>query len=146
MEKNMKIKLLNVLTVSLVTLALISPGVVVFAIVWGQHREFVKTQNLSCELQKINMASPKLIPQTKMINTQPSLVKVKLSDNNILRQIQTAAKKYQIATILQWLFLVTPICIGVGIIAYDRYLVYRAAVLKEHIAILERMWQQSIEQ
>jgi prepilin-type N-terminal cleavage/methylation domain-containing protein len=35
---------------------------------------------------------------------------------------------------------------GIGIIAYDRYLVYRAAVLKEHIAILERMWQQSIEQ
>jgi uncharacterized membrane protein YqjE len=46
----MKVKLLNVLTVSLVTLALISPGAVVFAIVWGQHREFVKTQNLFCDL------------------------------------------------------------------------------------------------
>ena len=78
----MKVKLLNVLTVSLVTLALISPGVVVFDIVWGQHREFVKTQNLSCELSKINIASPALVPQTKIINTQPSLVKVKLSDNN----------------------------------------------------------------
>jgi hypothetical protein len=142
----MKVKLLNVLTVSLVTLALISPGVVVFAIVWGQHREFVKTQNLSCELPKINIASPQLFPQTKIINTQPSLVKVKLSDNNFLHQLKLAAKKYNLVTILQWLFLVTPICIGVGIIAYDRYLVYRAAVLKEHIAILERMWQQSIEQ
>ena len=142
----MKVKLLNVLTVSLVTLALISPGVVVFFIVWGQHIEFVKTQNLSCELSKINIASPALVPQTKIINTQPSLVKVKLSENNFLHQIQIAAKKYKLATILQWLFLVTPICIGIGIIAYDRYLVYRAAVLKEHIAMLERMWQQSIEQ
>lgn len=142
----MKVKLLKVLTVSLVTLALISPGAVVFTIVWGQHREFVKTQNLSCELPKINIASSQLVPQTKIINTQPSLVKVKLSDNNFLHQLKLAAKKYNLVTILQWLFLVTPICIGVGIIAYDRYLVYRAAVLKEHIAILERMWQQSIEQ
>jgi hypothetical protein len=142
----MKVKLLKVLTVSLVTLALISPGVAVFTIVWGQHREFVKTQNLSCELPKITIASPQLVPQTKIINTQPSLVKVKLSDNNFLHQLKLAAKKYNLVTILQWLFLVTPICIGVGIIAYDRYLVYRAAVLKEHIAILERMWQQSIEQ
>jgi hypothetical protein len=142
----MKVKLLNVLTVSLVTLALISPGVIVFAIVWGQHREFVKTQNLSCELQKINIASPKLSSQTQIINTQSSLVKVKLSDRNFLHQLQMAARKYKLATILQWLFLVTPICIGIGIIAYDRYLVYRAAVLKEHVAMLERMWQQSIEQ
>jgi hypothetical protein len=142
----MKVKLLNVLTVSLVTLALISPGVIVFAIVWGQHREFVKTQNLSCELQKINIASPKLSSQPQISNTQSSLVKVKLSERNFLHQLQMAAKKYKLATILQWLFLVTPICIGIGIIAYDRYLVYRAAVLKEHIAMLERMWQQSIEQ
>ncbi len=142
----MKVKLLKVLTVGLVTLALISPGVVVFTIVWGQHREFVKTQNLSCELPKINIASSQLVPQTKIINTQPSLVKVKSSNNNFLHQLKIAAKKYNLVTILQWLFLVTPICIGIGIIAYDRYLVYRAAVLKEHIAMLEKMWQQSIEQ
>lgn len=48
--------------------------------------------------------------------------------------------------ILQWIFLITPICIGVLIIAYDRYLVYRSAVLKAQIAMLERMWQESIEQ
>ncbi|MFN5954718.1 MAG: hypothetical protein ACK6A9_13785 [Dolichospermum sp.] len=142
----MKVKFLNLLTVSLVTLALISPGVVVFAIVWGQHKEFVKTQNLSCELQKINIASPALVPQPKIINTQLSLVKSPPSDHNFLHQLKVTAKKYKLATILQWLFLVTPIFIGVVIIAYDRYLVYRAAVLKEHIAMLERMWEQSIEQ
>ena len=142
----MKVKLLIMLTVSLVTLALISPGIIVFTIVWGQHREFVKTQNLSCELSKINIASSQLVPQTKIINTQLSLVKVKLSDNSFLHQLKVTAKKYKLATILQWIFLVTPICIGIGIIAYDRYLVYRAAVLKEHIAMLERMWEQSIEQ
>jgi len=78
----MKVKFLNLLTVSLVTLALISPGIIVFAIVWGQHKEFVKTQNLSCELQKINIAPPALVPQPKIINTQLSLVKSQPSDHN----------------------------------------------------------------
>jgi hypothetical protein len=142
----MKVKLLNVLTVSLVTLALISPGVVVFAIVWGQHREFVKTQNLSCESQTIKIASSKDVSTTKIINTQPSLLQTKSSENNFLHQAKIVVKKYQIVNILQWIFLITPICIGVLIIAYDRYLVYRSAVLKAQIAMLERMWQESIEQ
>ena len=142
----MKVKLLNVLTVSLVTLALISPGVVVFAIVWGQHREFVKTQNLSCESQTIKIASSKDVSTTKIINTRPSLLQTKSSENNFLHQAQIVVKKYQIVNILQWIFLITPICIGALIIAYDRYLVYRSAVLKAQIAMLERMWQESIEQ
>jgi hypothetical protein len=142
----MKVKLLNVLTVSLLTLALISPGIAVFNVVWGQHREFVKTQNLSCESQTIKIASSKDVSTTKIINTQPSLLQTKSSENNFLHQAQIVVKKYQIVNILQWIFLITPICIGVLIIAYDRYLVYRSAVLKAQIAMLERMWQESIEQ
>jgi hypothetical protein len=44
------------------------------------------------------------------------------------------------------LVLATPICIGLGIIGYDRYLVYRAAVFKAQVEMLEKLWQQSIEQ
>lgn len=47
---------------------------------------------------------------------------------------------------MQWFFLLTPICVGLGIIAYDRYLVYRNAVFQEQVEMLERLWQQSIEQ
>lgn len=142
----MKVKLLSVLTVSLLTLALISPGIAVFNLVWGQHREFLKTQNLSCESQTIKIASSKDVSTKKIINSQPSLLQTKSSKNVFLHQLQTVVKKYQILNILQWIFLITPICTGVLILAYDRYLVYRSAVLKAQIAMLERMWQEGIEQ
>lgn len=88
----MKVKLLNVLTVSLLTLALISPGIAVFNVVWGQHREFVKTQNLSCESQTINIASSKNVSTAKIINTQPSLLQTKSSENDFLHQVQIVVK------------------------------------------------------
>jgi len=56
-----------------------------------------------------------------------------------------AAEQYRLASILQWFVIITPIFVGLGIIVYDRYLVYRAAILKEQIEMLERLWQQSME-
>ena len=142
----MKVKLLNVLTVCLVTLAVLSPGVVVFSIVWGRHTELVKTQDLACVVNKNNSDNARLSTQTKTLNSSPNQPNTKLSDCNVVNQILTATEQYRLATLLQWLILLTPICIGLGILVYDRYLVYRAAVLKEQIAMLERLWQQSIEQ
>ncbi|MDV2995440.1 MAG: hypothetical protein N4J56_005094 [Chroococcidiopsis sp. SAG 2025] len=39
--------------------------------------------------------------------------------------------------------LFTPIILGLGIAVYDRYAIYRAAVLNRQIEILERLWQQN---
>jgi hypothetical protein len=142
----LKVKLLNVLTVCLVTLAVLSPGVVVFSVVWGRHTELVKTQNLACVVNKNNSDNARLSTQTTSINPSPNQPNTKFSDCNVVNQILTATEQYRLATLLQWLILLTPICIGLGILVYDRYLVYRAAVLKEQIAMLERLWQQSIEQ
>jgi hypothetical protein len=131
----MRSKLLNVLTVGLVTLAMISPGLAVFGMVWGKHIELVKIQNLSCGINKIALDSHPANFSSK-----------KLPDHSFLQQLQIVSEEYKITTILQWFVLGTPICIGLGVIAYDRYLVYRAAVLKRQIQMLERLWQQSIEQ
>ena len=49
-------------------------------------------------------------------------------------------------TILQWLLVAVPIGIGLAILLYDRYLVYRSAVFRSQVEMLERLWQQSIEQ
>jgi hypothetical protein len=115
----MKVKLLNVLTVCVVTLTVLSPTLVVCGVIWGRHTELVKTQNLPCEVNKINSQS----------------------DITSLRQMQSGSN------ILQWLLVLTPICLGLGIIGYERYLVYRAAVFQAQVEMLERLWQQhSIEQ
>ncbi|MBW4554908.1 MAG: hypothetical protein KME59_03030 [Trichormus sp. ATA11-4-KO1] len=136
----MKVKLLNVLTVCLVTLVVISPGLVVFSIVWGRHLELVKMQNSVCEFNKISTSNNVLIPQTANTNLSQYQTSIKISDRNVVNSLQ-----YKVVAILQWFALITPIFVGLGIIVYDRYLVYRAAILKEQVEMLERVWQQSIE-
>ncbi|MBD2569791.1 hypothetical protein [Anabaena lutea] len=142
----MKLKILNILTVCFVTLAVLSPGLLVFNLIWGRHIELVKTQNLSCQVTNINKGSDSLSLQPESINTPQSPANRKLSKYNFFVQLQILVEQYRIATILQWLVLGTPICIGFGILVYDRYLVYRTAVLKAQVEMLERLWQQSIEQ
>ncbi|MEH2377021.1 hypothetical protein [Nostoc sp.] len=136
----MKAKLLNVLTVCVVTLVVLSPGLVVFGIIWEQHLELVKSQNLASEVNKTSTNAS----QTE--GTHSSQTSIQSSDRNVVDQMLTVTEQYKFATILQWFFLLTPICIGLGILFYDRYLVHRAAVLKEQVEMLERLWRQSIEQ
>ncbi|MCF2146084.1 hypothetical protein IQ276_006395 [Desmonostoc muscorum LEGE 12446] len=139
----MKAKFLNVLTVCVVTLAVLSPGLVVFGIIWERHLELLESQNLACEVNKTDAAIA-VIPQTE--NTPLSQTNIQISEQNVVNQMLNLAEQYKFGTILQWFFLLTPICVGLGIIFYDRYLVYRAAVLREQVEMLERLWQQSIEQ
>jgi hypothetical protein len=46
----MRVKVLNVLTVCAITLAVLSPEILVLSIVWGRHIELIKTQSLTCEI------------------------------------------------------------------------------------------------
>lgn len=142
----MKLKILNVLTVSMVTLAVLAPGIIVFNLVWGQHIELVKTQNLSCQVTNINQGSEPLSLQPKSINTLQSPVYKKLSPHNFFVKLKIIVQQYKIVAILQWIVLSIPILIGFGVIAYDRYLIYRAAVFKAQVEMLERLWEHSIEQ
>ncbi len=141
----MKVKLLNVLTVCLVTLVVLSPGIVVFSIVWGRHIEFVKMQNLACEINKNPPGNSALFSPETSTSLSEYQTKNEISDRNLVNRLLIAAEQYRLASILQWFVLITPIFVGLGIIVYDRYLVYRAAILKEQVEMLERLWQQSIE-
>ncbi|MDF5735807.1 MULTISPECIES: hypothetical protein [unclassified Nostoc] len=140
----MKTKLLNVLTVCVVTLAVLSPELVIFGIVWERHLELVKSQNLACEVNKTSTDASAFPSQTE--GTHSPQTSIQSYDRNVVHQMLTVAEQYKFATILQWFFLLTPICIGLAILFYDRYLVHRAAVLREQVEMLERLWQQSIEQ
>ncbi len=138
----MRSRIVNILIVCLVTLAVLSPGIVVFGVIWGRHIELLETKNLSYEVNQIgvsettnNLLHPSLLT-TKQEATKP----------NTSQEILSTTEQYKIATMLEWFFLFVPICVGFGILFYDRYLVYRAAVLQEQIEMLERLWQQSIEQ
>ncbi|MBE9199901.1 MULTISPECIES: hypothetical protein [unclassified Nodularia (in: cyanobacteria)] len=141
----MKVKLLNVLTVCLVTLVVLSPGLVVFSIVWGRHIEFVKMQNLTCEINKNPPDNSALFSPAVGTSLSQYQTKKEISDRNFVNRLLIAAEQYRLASILQWFVIITPIFVGLGIIIYDRYLVYRAAILKQQVEMLERLWQQRIE-
>jgi hypothetical protein len=142
----MKFKLVNWLTVCLFSVAVIAPGLVVFGVIWGKHLELAKTQNLFCEVSKTNISTQSLAIKSESISNSQSLDNAKLANQDLVSQLQIFVEKYQITQIFQWLILTTPICIGLGIIGYDRYLVYRAAVFQKQVEMLEKLWQQSIEQ
>jgi len=155
-KRKMKLKILNLLVVSLVTFVVLSPGIIIFNLIWGKHIELVRTQNLSEEFTKINQeqinqcSDPSFL-QTQSINYPPSLGdritdKRLLPVHNFLGSLYQIVQKYQIMTILQWLLVAVPIGIGLAILVYDRYLVYRSAVFRAQVEMLERLWQQSIEQ
>lgn len=142
----MRVKLLNVITVCAIILAVLSPEILVFGIIWERHIELVKTQSLTCDMNKNISGYDALVPQSESENFSQHQASTKSSDCTLNHQKLIAVQQYQFTTIVQWFFILTPIFLGLGIIIYDRYLVYRAAVLREQIETLERLWQQSIEQ
>ncbi|MFH7029128.1 MAG: hypothetical protein ACHBN1_27980 [Heteroscytonema crispum UTEX LB 1556] len=142
----MRFKFLHVLTVCVVTLAVLSPELVVFDVVWGKHIELVESQQLTCEVDKCNISKTASATQEQSTNLSQDLAGMQLSDANIVRQIMAAYEQYKITKLLEWFFLLVPICIGLGIILYDRYLVYRSAIFQQQVEMLERLWRQSIEQ
>jgi hypothetical protein len=142
----MRLKFLHVLTVCVVTLAVLSPDIVVFDLVWGKHIELIESQQITCKISNNCATEIASTSQEQSTNLSHDLAGMQLSDANIVRQIITAYEQYKIAKLLEWFFLLVPICIGLGIILYDRYLVYRAAIFQQQVEMLERLWQQSIEQ
>jgi hypothetical protein len=132
----MKSKFLHVLAVGVVTLVILSPGLIIFGIVWEKHVELVKPPNVCCEIIRTNSDHHSLNLSPRKNTAQGFLQKIPI----------IVAEQFKITTIFQWFVLGTPICIGLGIIAYDRYLDYRAAVLRRQVQMLERLWRQSIEQ
>jgi hypothetical protein len=149
----MKVKVLNFIVVGLFTLLVISPGILVFNIVWEKHLEFINMQNLLCDIENNYTGNSQItLPEASrnlsqhQRNNQMSDNKALLqADRNLVNRLLVITQQYRLASILQWFVLITPVFVGLGIIIYDRYLAYRAAILKEQVEILEKLWQESIE-
>ena len=139
----MKLKLLNFLTVCLVTLAVLSPGLFVFSVVWEQHMSLVQTQYFACEVTRGSAGE-----YPSALNQTDTLAQDKASKEKVYpaEKFLNFLKQNKIFRIWRSLLLLLPILIGILIVSYDKYLVYRASVLKQQVEMLERLWHHSIEQ
>jgi hypothetical protein len=137
----MKFKLIKLIIVCLITLVVLSPVLAVFSVVWERHMDLLETQDLAWGLNNLSAADPK----HGVVNFSQGPVE-KLPDASFVNQLLAKSEKYTISHLLQWFFLFVPIGIVVIILLYDRYLIYRAAVFRQQVEMLERLWHQSIEQ
>jgi len=142
----MKLKLVNVLTVGLVTLAVLSPELVVLGVVLERHMEFAQIQNLDCKVNQPNEGKLTFFPKHKGTVLEQARASNKIFNVNFFEQFLTSKEGYKIVKIWQRIFLLIPIILGMLAFSYDRYLMYRAAVFKQQVEMLERLWQESIEQ
>ncbi|MGH8000378.1 MAG: hypothetical protein ACREPR_13345 [Brasilonema sp.] len=141
----MKLKLVQLLTVCTVTLVVLSPEIVVFSMVWERHLEQVQTKGLACEANQSHTNQAGLALQ-EGIKSYQGKSHVESSVTNFVKQSLNNAKQDKVVNILQWLFLLFPIVLGILILLYDRYLIYRTAVFQQQVEMLERLWQEGIEQ
>ena len=139
----MNLKLVNIFAVSLITFAIVFPSLTVFGWVWEKHVEFVKTQQNVAIYKQItdSECSAYLLQTNSLINQDLSNLYLNSNETNL-----SLSENYQTHNLWRWFFLFIPFCIGTIIYFYDRYLVYRANIFQQQVEMLEKIWQQSLEQ
>lgn len=132
----MRDKLLNFLTVGLITLVVISPGLIVFTVIWERHLELVSAQNYSYNLHNSNIGWG---------SNSYGLEGTNSSKINAIVTSGFLVGEYRITKILLWLLLFAPISLSIGIFGYEKYLIHRQKMLEKQIQMLERMWLLTID-
>ena len=139
----MNLKLVNVFAVGLITFAVIFPSLTLFSWTWEKHVEFVETQqNISTYNQTTDSECSAYLLQTNSL-TEPDFSDFYFNSNETKLNL---SNNYQTRHLWRWFFLFIPFCIGTAIYFYDRYLVYRAQIFQQQVEMLEKLWQQSLEQ
>jgi hypothetical protein len=91
-------------------------------------------------------ASQESAPNQEAVKEAEATKSLKSSTVPVVGQLLTPAQQGSIANILIGFAYFVPCGLGLGIFLYDKYCAYRAAVIKEQIEILERLWKQSTQQ
>ncbi|MBR8833129.1 MAG: hypothetical protein DSM106950_03550 [Stigonema ocellatum SAG 48.90 = DSM 106950] len=138
----MKCKFVNILTVCLITLAVLSPELLVFGVVWEQHMSLEQIQILAYKGNEISTGKLAFSPKQEEIVSDRDKTNNKFFDTTFVEQFLPYTKNYKFVKILQWFFLCIPIFLGILTLVYDRYLMYRAAIFQQQVQMLERLWQQ----
>ncbi|AFZ02841.1 hypothetical protein [Calothrix sp. PCC 6303] len=122
----MKIKLQKIFIVCLVVIAVFSPGLMVFNIIWQRHLELIQSQITT---QHLNLSSYQNYHAPDDSSTS----------------IIDLFQQPHLAIFIQWLFVGVPVSIGVILFLYDRYLIHRATTHQQNVDMLERLYQQNIK-
>jgi hypothetical protein len=152
----MKFKLFNILTICLATSGLLALAIAAFGhnvgrkinVESAEHLVCLKEeQHLLCGVEKSRQPDKKEAGNQAAVKLAKVPVPLKSSTVTVVGQLLSPAQQHTIANmILGFSYLVLPCGLALGIFLYDKYFIYRSAVLNEQIEFLERLWKQSTEQ
>jgi hypothetical protein len=140
----MKAKIFNFITVFFVTLGVIAPALLVFGLILERHMELVNTQHLVYEVKKSSEGEIAFAPKQEATDSYKQTELLKSFNGQFVGQLLIPAQPETIVNSLVGFIFFVPIGFCLGMSLSDRYRVYRAAVFKERVEMLERLWQQSI--
>ncbi len=142
----MKAKLIQFLTVSLVTLVILSPEILVFGVIWQNHLDLEKT-NFSIKSDNLHQASSRR-QNNYLDNTNSNQQNVKkipiLNSEN--QEYLDLFDTFKIILLLELSLFSLPIGLGTILFLYDKYLMHRHNTYQNQIELLEEIWQYNIEQ
>lgn len=141
MRANVKLKLLKFLTVCLVTLGVLAPALLTFGLIFKQHINIQAARHLVYELSNGSQGDRHYIANRKTIESHQQIERLNACTTTLAGQLVPTEQK----DLLKFIFFVLPSGLCLAIFLYDRYCVYRTALLKEQVEMLERLWQQSMQ-
>ncbi|MEC4816667.1 MAG: hypothetical protein SAK29_25880, partial [Scytonema sp. PMC 1069.18] len=108
----MRSKLVQICTVGLITLLVLSPELVILSIIWEQHIEWVQTQGLSCDVNQSSEEQVGLASLQDGYNSYENNSNSQFADTKFNQRSLTNTQNYKIVKILQLFFLLFPIFVG----------------------------------
>jgi hypothetical protein len=122
----MKTQLLKLLTVCFIISILISPALLIWWRIWYYHNEFMTAQ------------------QVFQLDNRTDLNSVALLSTEALKQAFRPVSSVITNSVFLGFLISIPLGFWVGLLLSDRYQTRRHTTLREQVATLEKLWQQSI--
>jgi hypothetical protein len=123
----MKAQLLKVITVGLITFIVMAPALIVWWRIWHYHQEFVNAQRVIFSTDRTLLHSPAIAVTHNEEFSLPHAIK----------------PGFQAPAVLGFMGAV-PAGFGLGLWLSDRHQARRTTTLKQNVATLEKLWQQSL--
>lgn len=130
----MKAQLLKFLTVGLITFVVIAPAFIVWLRVWHYHQEFVNAQ--------------RVVFSTDRTLLRPVAISIthngEFSWSHAIKQVFQSIRSASATPAVLGFMGAVPAGFGLGLWLSDRHQTRRTTTLKQDVAALEKLWQQSL--
>lgn len=103
----MRLQISKFLIVSLLTLIVLSPELVVLSVVWEQHMQLVEIQHRSCKVEETQAGVFSIIGNRNQVSAQnfaQDAATIKFLDANFLHILLTPTQLYKVVDHLKWFF------------------------------------------